>query len=86
MLGDEQKNRLQCSRKKKVMNLPGSCRVVRAPPVLRGHYIVANFYTVSSTVCPGSSDPFYIASYYVNWFTTSWTYSMKIPCGIYWCE
>ena len=28
------------------------------------------------TVCPGSSDPFYIVSYYIKWVTTSWTYSM----------
>ena len=27
------------------------------------------------TVCPGSSDPFYIVTYYINWVTTSWTYS-----------
>ena len=27
-----------------------------------------------STVCPGSSDPFYIVSYYIKWDTTSWTY------------
>ena len=29
------------------------------------------------TVCPRRSDPFYIASYYINWATTSWTYSTK---------
>ena len=27
------------------------------------------------TVFPGSSDPFYIVSYYIKWVTTSWTYS-----------
>ena len=27
------------------------------------------------TVCPISSDPFYIVSYYMKWVTTSWTYS-----------
>ena len=26
------------------------------------------------SVCPGSSDPFYIVSYYIKWVTTSWTY------------
>ena len=26
------------------------------------------------TVCPGSSDPNYIVSYYIKWVTTSWTY------------
>ena len=25
------------------------------------------------TVCPGISDPFYIAAYYMKWVTTSWT-------------
>ena len=28
----------------------------------------------SYTVCPGSSDPFYIVTYYIKWVTTSWTY------------
>ena len=28
------------------------------------------------TVRPGSSDPFYIVSYYLKWVTTSWTHSM----------
>ena len=32
------------------------------------------------TVCPRSSYPFYIASYFMNWVTTSWTYSMT---GLY---
>ena len=26
---------------------------------------------VLHTVCPGSSDPFYIVSYYIKWVTTS---------------
>ena len=29
------------------------------------------------TVCPRSSDPFYIVSYYIKWVTTSWTYSIN---------
>ena len=28
------------------------------------------------TICPRSSDPFYIASYYIKWVTTSWTHSI----------
>ena len=28
------------------------------------------------TVCPGSSDPFYILTYYIKWVTTSWTHSI----------
>ena len=31
------------------------------------------------TVCPGSSDPFYIVCYYIKWVTTSWTYCMSGP-------
>ena len=29
----------------------------------------------TTTVCPRSSDPSYIGSYYMKWGTTSWTYS-----------
>ena len=29
------------------------------------------------TVGPGSSDPFYIVTYYIKWVTISWTYSTK---------
>ena len=29
------------------------------------------------TVCPGSSDPFYILTYYIRLVTTSWTHSNK---------
>ena len=32
-------------------------------------------YTYISTICPRSSDQFYIVSYYINWVTTSWTNS-----------
>ena len=27
------------------------------------------------TICPGSSYPFYIVSYYIKWVTPSWTHS-----------
>ena len=30
------------------------------------------------TVCPRSSAPFYIVTYYIKWGTTSWTYSTSI--------
>ena len=30
------------------------------------------------TVCPGSSDPFYIVSCYIKWVTTSWTHSSLV--------
>ena len=26
-------------------------------------------------VCPKSSDPFFVVTYYIKWVTTSWTYS-----------
>ena len=29
------------------------------------------------SMCPRSSDPFYIVSYFITWVTTSWTYSMQ---------
>ena len=32
--------------------------------------------SIRSTVCPRSSDPFYIVTYYIKWVTTSWTYSI----------
>ena len=34
--------------------------------------------SVVPTVCPRSSDPFYIVIYYIKWVTTtSWTYSIQ---------
>ena len=33
------------------------------------------YNTVSYTVCPRSSEPIYILSYYMKWVTTSWTVS-----------
>ena len=32
----------------------------------------------SYTICLGSSDPFYIVTYYIKWVTTSWTYSRMV--------
>ena len=32
-------------------------------------------------VCPRSSDPFYVVTYYTEWVTTSWTYSMYRNTG-----
>ena len=31
------------------------------------------------TICPRSSDPFYIVTYYIKWVTTFWTYSTMVP-------
>ena len=30
------------------------------------------------TVCPRSSDPFYVVTYYIKWVTTSRTHSMTV--------
>ena len=39
-------------------------------------FFVAFVFHIFFTVCLGSSDPFYVVSYYVKWVTTSWTHSM----------
>ena len=38
-------------------------------------YLIKHFHTLISlaTICPGSSDPFFIVTYYIKWVTTSWT-------------
>ena len=33
------------------------------------------------TICPRSSDSFYIVSYYKKWVTFSWTHSREIEIG-----
>ena len=40
---------------------------------------------MDNTVCPRSSDPIYIVSYYIKWVTTSWTHSMYVNI-FYWCQ
>ena len=35
------------------------------------------------TVCPRSSDPFYIVCYYINWVTASWTHSICIAFSLH---
>ena len=47
----------------------------RKPPVWSLWYDLTK-HLIQYTVCPGNSDPVYIVSYYINWVTTSWTYSM----------
>jgi len=37
------------------------------------------FVKINYTICPRSSDPFYIVTY-VKWVTTSWTHSNSLPC------
>ena len=36
-----------------------------------------NIIAIRHTVCPGSSDPFYLVTYYIKRVTTPWTYRMK---------
>ena len=43
---------------------------------LLGRDIYFLFYY--DTVCPISSDPFYIVCYYIQWVTTSWTHSTNL--------
>ena len=33
---------------------------------------------INSTVCPRSSNPIFVAIYYIKWITTSWTYSSMV--------
>ena len=44
---------------------------------------VVTFWAYSTsdmhTICPRNLDPFYIVSYYMKRFKTSWTYSMPMP-------
>ena len=44
---------------------------------IRAHYIMSFLliYVPWCTICPRSSDPFYIVTYYLKWVTSSWTYS-----------
>ena len=44
---------------------------------MRGYFTKSkNENTNINTVCPRSSDPFYLVSFYIKWVTTSWTYSI----------
>ena len=42
-----------------------------------GYFIPAAFplLKIKTTICPRSSDPFNIATYYIKWVTTFWTHS-----------
>ena len=44
--------------------------------------LITNYFSLTDlpTVCPRSSDPFYVVTYYIKWATTSWTDS----ASIYW--
>ena len=47
---------------------------------LKKHFLCNIFFHINiyvpCTVCPRSSDPFYVVTYYIKWVTTSWTYSI----------
>ena len=51
-----------------------SCKQ-RSRKVLEPHLRLFRGGFSSHTICPRSNDPFYIASKYVKWETTSWTFS-----------
>ena len=40
-----------------------------------GSCIICTLYIYACNMCPRSSDPFYIVTYYMKWVTTSWTNS-----------
>ena len=48
-------------------------QIIEMAPYL--HPYISELPSNKGTVCPGSSDPFHIVSYYIKWVTTSWTYS-----------
>ena len=39
--------------------------------------LAVRFKFSPATICPGSSDPFYIVTYYIKFITTSWTQSIN---------
>ena len=39
---------------------------------------IFSFLFINSTICPRSSDPFHIVTYYIKWITNSWTQIMQI--------
>ena len=41
----------------------------------RGPFSIGGKLLDHHTVCPRSSDPFYIVTNYIKWVTTSWTHS-----------
>ena len=46
------------------------------------YYVTSGVYIMqNNTVCQGSSAPFYIVIYYINWVPSSWTYSSSYLNG-----
>ena len=51
--------------------------------ITEGAYLGPGYkWSMISTVCPRSSDPIYVVTYYIKWVTTSWTYSMKLDLAV----
>ena len=46
-------------------------------PLRPGLNISPDFDVNTYTICPRSSNPFYIVTYYIKWVTTSWTLSIS---------
>ena len=52
-------------------------RATRVPSYSPGsiaEYALVQIMSLTFTVCPRSSDPFYVVPYYMKWVTTSWTH------------
>ena len=42
-------------------------------------------FCIKNTLCPRSSDPFHVVTYYINWVTISWTNSSnRLSSRTYW--
>ena len=65
-----QANILVATRAKGLLDNPFACYKV-VPDIIFSPCSVKN-----DTVCPRSSDPFYIVTYYMKWVTISWTHSI----------
>ena len=44
--------------------------------VLKNSKYLNLYVEKTSTICPGSSDSFYVVPYYLKWVNNSWTHSM----------
>ena len=58
----------------------GGMNDVGLPPVERQAALASRglraTHRGTRTVCPRSSGPFYVVTYYIKWVTTSWTHSI----------
>ena len=63
-----------------VAAIEATCRRLRKV-IADAKYVI--FQSSKDTICSGSSDPFYIVSYYIKWVTTSWTHSTIMLKGFF---